>query len=65
MTDAAVRRAEKPVRKLREIYGGLMAYLVINTLLVVIDRTDGTGSEAFLGASSHSFDNQVSRISRS
>ncbi len=47
--DTAVRRAEKRVKKVRDFYGHLLAYLIVNTILVVIDLLDGAGSDAFLG----------------
>ena len=48
-TDGAVQRAEKRVKKVRDFYGHLMAYLIVNTILVLIDVADGAGSDAFLG----------------
>jgi len=48
-SDGAVQRAEKRVKKVRDFYGNLLAYLIVNTILVLIDLADGAGDDAFLG----------------
>jgi len=44
------RRARKRVKEVRDFYGHVVIYLLVNTLLVVIDLADGsTGDDRLLG----------------
>jgi hypothetical protein len=49
-TSDVERRARKRVKKVRDFYGHVMIYLLVNTLLVIIDLADsGTGDDRLLG----------------
>ena len=45
----AWKRARKRARRLREFYGHLMTYVLVSTLLVVIDLATGSSGRTFLG----------------
>jgi hypothetical protein len=47
--DPALERAQKRAKELREFYGHVATYIVVNTLLVVIDVVDGSAGTSFLG----------------
>lgn len=47
--DPALERARKRAKELREFYGHVATYVVVNTLLVVIDVVDGSAGTSFLG----------------
>lgn len=47
--DPALERARERAKELREFYGHVVTYFVVNTLLVVIDVVDGSAGTSFLG----------------
>ncbi len=48
--DDAYRRARKRVKEVRDFYGHLIVYLVVNAIFVVVDVADGnSGDTSFLG----------------
>jgi hypothetical protein len=47
--DPAMERAREKAKELREFYGHLVTYVLVNAFLVLIDRLDGVGEDAFLG----------------
>ena len=46
--DAALERARKHIKEVRDFYYHLMVYVLVNTMLIVIDRRNGV-SDDFLG----------------
>ena len=46
--DPALERARKHVKAVRDLYYHLMTYVLVNTLMVIIDLRGGAGS-GFLG----------------
>lgn len=46
--DPALERARKHVKDVRDFFYHLMVYVLVNTLMIVIDRGSGAG-EGFLG----------------
>lgn len=46
---AAIRRARARVRAVRDFYGHLAVYLIVNTVLIVVDVAGGKEGETFLG----------------
>ena len=47
--EAAVERARRRVKAVREFWGLFWFYVIVNTVFVLIDLTDGTAADAFLG----------------
>jgi two-component system LytT family sensor kinase len=47
--DDAMDRARDRARELREYYGHLVTYVLVCSLLVVIDLADGSAGSTFLG----------------
>lgn len=47
--EAALERARKRVKEVRDFYGHLFIYLIVNAIFVTIDLLDGRGDDAFLG----------------
>jgi hypothetical protein len=47
--DPAMERARKRAKDLREFYGHLLTYVLVCSLLVVIDVVDGSSGDTFIG----------------
>ena len=47
--DAAMERARKRARRLREFYGHLLTYILVSVLLVIIDLATGSSGDTFIG----------------
>lgn len=48
--DDAYARAKKRVKDVRDFYGHLILYLVVNTIFVIVDLADGNNADpTFLG----------------
>ena len=48
-TEAAYTRARRRVKEVRDFYGHLALYLIVNGVFVLIDLLDGDDGETFLG----------------
>ena len=47
--DPALQRAQRRAKELREFYGHVVTYVVVNTALVIIDVVDSSAGTSFLG----------------
>lgn len=47
--DPAMERARKRARELKDFYGHLATYVLVCSLLVVIDLADGSRADEFIG----------------
>ena len=47
--DPAMERARARARELRDYYGHLITYVLVCTLLVIIDLADGSAGTSFIG----------------
>jgi hypothetical protein len=48
--DAALERARRHVKHVRDFFYHLTVYLFVNAIVVIVDRLGGTGERAILGS---------------